>query len=606
MDLFAFKINYGKQPGNSQVQALYNGNISETTWKTNTDVTKRSYGYQYDNLNRLTSAIYSKPNDAIPASGAYNESLSCDKNGNIKSLQRYGASDAPSIVFQIDDLTYGYLDQNSNQLTKVTDSPAGNDNEGFKDGNKTGDDFTYDTNGNMIADKNKNITEIQYNQLNLPKKITFGTSGSIEYIYNVAGQKLEKIVSANEIVTKTDYLNGFQYNFVDYGGPATDDPGSTDPLVDDPDPVPTDPPTESSRFSTMVSQAAPSKPTLEFFPTTEGYYDYISKKYVYQYKDHLGNVRVSYAKNTVTQVLEIIEENNYYPFGLKHTGYNDYVASNNKYKYNGKELQDELGLNMYDYGARNYAPALGRWMNIDPLAEKMRRYSPYNYAFDNPIYFIDPDGVAPGDFFSEDGKYLGNDGIDDKKIYISKGDEKNFLTADKKEVIGGIQSVSAIKTSLGLTNASLGDDKKGGLHEVRFDIDTDSGSTSYVSGGKASINSSGELEGNITPADMLGKDTSKTDIMGHTHPTKTLVKDDNSYTITATDPSSADVTAFKKYSTNIIAGNLTSGDVIKNSDGSFTTPKNTQGAVFYNSNATPILTITSKVIDKIFSYYTKK
>ncbi|AFU69793.1 RHS repeat-associated core domain protein [Psychroflexus torquis ATCC 700755] len=98
--------------------------------------------------------------------------------------------------------------------------------------------------------------------------------------------------------------------------------------------------------------------------------------------------------------VEIVEENNYYPFGLKHKGYNNVVSSNGnsaaqKFGFRGKELNEELGLEWHDFDARNYDVSLGRWMNLDPLAELMRRHSPYNYAFDNPIYFTDPDGMYP-------------------------------------------------------------------------------------------------------------------------------------------------------------------------------------------------------------------
>ena len=87
-----------------------------------------------------------------------------------------------------------------------------------------------------------------------------------------------------------------------------------------------------------------------------------------------------------------------YPFGLEHKGYNNVVnGTEHPYKYNGKEHNQELGLDWYDFGARNYDASLGRWMNLDPLAEVMRRHSPYNYAFNNPLRFIDPDGMAPDD-----------------------------------------------------------------------------------------------------------------------------------------------------------------------------------------------------------------
>ncbi len=120
---------------------------------------------------------------------------------------------------------------------------------------------------------------------------------------------------------------------------------------------------------------------LKFSPTAEGYFNMETGKYIYNYTDHLGNTRLSYTKNGAG--LEIIEESNYYPFGLKHEGYN--ILTGNpayNYKYNGKELQ-ETG--MYDYGARMYMPDLGRWGVVDPLAEQYRRYSPYNYTINNPI-----------------------------------------------------------------------------------------------------------------------------------------------------------------------------------------------------------------------------
>lgn len=90
----------------------------------------------------------------------------------------------------------------------------------------------------------------------------------------------------------------------------------------------------------------------------------------------------------------------YYPFGLKHKGYNNVSTSSNlalKYKFNGKELQDELGLNWHDYGARNYDAALGKWMSIDPLAEDFVDLSPYNFSYNNPLRFLDIDGRSADD-----------------------------------------------------------------------------------------------------------------------------------------------------------------------------------------------------------------
>lgn len=364
-DLFAFKLNYDTAEDLSMgCEPLFNGNISQTYWRTAGDNTQRKYSFVYDQLNRLYSARYSKPESTIPNTNSYNEILSYDKNGNITYLERTGEYDDATTPLIIDELTYTYKTNSPNQISIVKDKS--NNPNGFKDGTNQLDDYFYDLNGNMTVDHNKGISSIVYNHLNLPTRITFGTSGNIVYIYNANGVKVRKIVTEGSTTQTTDYLSGFQY-------------------IND---------------------------RLEFFSHAEGYVKSSSIKYnyVFNYTDHLGNIRLSYTQDPATNVLTILEENNYYPFGLKHRNYNmgkkQYeklestggivITPTNEtvydYKYNGKEWQDELGLNLYDYHARNYDPAIGRWMNMDPHAETYFSLSSYNYAINNPISFIDPDG----------------------------------------------------------------------------------------------------------------------------------------------------------------------------------------------------------------------
>ncbi|WP_410494458.1 RHS repeat-associated core domain-containing protein [Chryseobacterium sp. CH1] len=116
---------------------------------------------------------------------------------------------------------------------------------------------------------------------------------------------------------------------------------------------------------------------------------------------------------------------NAYPFGLNHISeFKSLLGGYLNYKYNGKELQ-ETG--MYDYGARMYMADLGRWGVVDPLAEKMTRHSPYNYAFNNPLRFIDPDGRSPlTDYYNLKGQLT-------KHVEDGKLDKKVVLTTSKKE-----------------------------------------------------------------------------------------------------------------------------------------------------------------------------
>ncbi|UBM61530.1 hypothetical protein LA303_08885 [Candidatus Sulfidibacterium hydrothermale] len=119
-----------------------------------------------------------------------------------------------------------------------------------------------------------------------------------------------------------------------------------------------------------------------------------------------------------------------YPFfGLTHKGYNNLTTSlgsagAKKYKYNGKELQDELNLGAYDFGARFYYPDVPFFWR-DPMADERAWVSPYNFVQGNPISRVDPDGMLDGDYYGRDGRYLGTDGKDDNKVYVADNVTKN-------------------------------------------------------------------------------------------------------------------------------------------------------------------------------------
>ncbi|QMU63346.1 MAG: hypothetical protein GKR88_02995 [Flavobacteriaceae bacterium] len=159
---------------------------------------------------------------------------------------------------------------------------------------------------------------------------------------------------------------------------------------------------------------------LQFFSQPEGYVTYENQQfnYVYQYRDQLGNARLSYTDTDESGDIsqdEIIQENHYMPFGLKHKGYNNVVSSNGnsvaqKFKYNGKGLEESLGYAMYEYEARHYDAALGRFVTIDPLAEDYSYQSTYVYAINNPIRFIDKLGMGPEWIDNGGGTYTAEDG----------------------------------------------------------------------------------------------------------------------------------------------------------------------------------------------------
>ena len=317
--------------------ARYNGSISSMTWKSGNESTVRGYKFTYDGLDRMLNATYGETAGISTNANRFSENVTgYDKNGNIKGLQRYG---------QLSSAAYGMIDNltltlNGNQLNRVDDAVTASAYNGgfeFKTGANAADEYSYDANGNLTKDLNKGISGITYNFLNLPNVVTFSDGSTITYTYGADGTKLRTVHKIGSTTTTTDYCGNVVYE----------------------------------------------NGVQKLLLTEEGYVTLSDSKYHYYLKDHQGNNRV-----VISQSGTVEETNHYYPFG------GAFASTSNvqPYKYNGKELDSKKGLNWYDYGARHYDAALGRFTTNDRFAEKYYSMSPYQYGANNPVNNIDVNG----------------------------------------------------------------------------------------------------------------------------------------------------------------------------------------------------------------------
>ena len=294
---------------------------------------------------------------------------------------------------------------------------------GFKDGATVNKEYKYDENGNIRLDRNKGALASDYNYLNLPKQI-----GQMTILYDALGRKWSKTGESGTVY----YIDGFEFRNGQLEAVYAPD-GRLVPDEGASGPTSIDLRAEYWRQDHTVKNGVKG-PRSSLTRVT--------------FSDFNQNGRVDVVDNptTIENELEITQESHYYPFGLQQEGdWHETVAPENKYLYNGKELSEDYGIDLYAYGARWYDPALGRFTGVDPLAAKYAGWSPYNYVMGNPISLIDPDGRSSESIHKNaNGEVIAEFDDGDNNVYVHNDlgkdgqhiDGQRGLVRQRREVLG--------------------------------------------------------------------------------------------------------------------------------------------------------------------------
>lgn len=382
---FIQNLYYENPMGNSGT-ALYNGNVSAMNWiyPSENDTIVNGYRFTYDNHDRLTTA-YSVTGSNFSSGHYYTEYL-YDKHGNMTSFFRYGGSSGQLL----DEMNLCY---EGNQVVEVTDMMGNQDlydQKEYRDYNQNGLDYSYDDNGNMITDLDRNIVTIRYNLLNLPDTVQFRNGAALVNYYTADGKKYG-----------TKYLTPLASVVIPEGATFGNVAGT----------LPMDSYVSTWQGSLEYAGEDFESDTLIRIHKGDFYLDYPEEDFRYYARDYQGNIRTVYGKATfdihrpprpgvmieemsspilVFSTTRTYQRMQYYPFGLPYDAC--YKPEEQPYKYGGKEFIEMHGYDTYDFDARMYYPALCRFMTMDPLCEKYYATSPYAYCNNNPVKYIDPDG----------------------------------------------------------------------------------------------------------------------------------------------------------------------------------------------------------------------